>query len=109
MKRFDEAICCCEKALTGTCPASPTLWPGSFTINPRLGEVWVSRGLALGGLRRFEEELSCYERALAINPRYLEAWYRTGLPLRDRGLIKQAERCIQRATASDHAISPKTR
>jgi tetratricopeptide (TPR) repeat protein len=48
-------------------------------------------------LRRPDEALTCYERALEINPRYAEAWSNKGAALADLRRPAEALTCYERA------------
>ena len=43
--------------------------------------AWVNKGYALGKLKRYEEEISCYDRALKIYPFYFSALHNRGIAL----------------------------
>jgi len=80
-----------------------------LAINPHLCEAWVSKGLALWNMGRFEEAISCYEKALTINPRHAGAWFNKGLALRNLGLKLEAHRCFQKAITLDSTLSQATK
>ncbi len=42
---------------------------------------WNGKGLALYDLKRYDEALAAYDRALALDPAYAIAWYSKGLAL----------------------------
>jgi tetratricopeptide (TPR) repeat protein len=41
-------------------------------------------------MRRFEEALACYDKALAINPYHSDTWYNRGNNLQEMGLYREA-------------------
>jgi predicted O-linked N-acetylglucosamine transferase (SPINDLY family) len=49
-----------------------------------------NRGVALWNLKRPEEALACYARALSLEPGFAEAWGNQGLALRDMGRYEDA-------------------
>jgi tetratricopeptide (TPR) repeat protein len=51
----------------------------------------------LEGLKRFDEALECYERAIAINPRSAWAWNNKGWNLASQGRNDEAIKCYDRA------------
>ena len=46
-----------------------------MAIDPKHGDAWNNRGSCLEYLRRFDEALECYERALAARPDHVAALY----------------------------------
>jgi tetratricopeptide (TPR) repeat protein/tRNA A-37 threonylcarbamoyl transferase component Bud32 len=62
---------------------------------------WNNKGLSLGALKRHDEEILCYEKALEIDPRYADAWINKGLSL--HALKRQDEEilCYEKALEID--------
>lgn len=58
-------------------------------------EYWYNKGLALGEAGKHEEEIKCYNKALALNPRYFEAWYNKGLALGELGRHEEEIECYE--------------
>ena len=48
-------------------------------MRPDLAEVHNNRGLALHALKRYEEALASYDRAIKLRPHYAEAHNNRGL------------------------------
>jgi tetratricopeptide (TPR) repeat protein len=59
----------------------------------------VTKGASLGELRRVEEALDCFDRALALNPRLAELWHNKGNALYKLGRVEEALDCFDRALA----------
>jgi tetratricopeptide (TPR) repeat protein len=53
LKRYEEAIGCCDKALE---------------IDPNDADAWNNKGTALYNLKRYEDAIRCYDKALKIDP-----------------------------------------
>jgi tetratricopeptide (TPR) repeat protein len=45
-----------------------TFYGAALNLDKNCFEAWLGMGLALNILYRYEEALSCYERALTLNP-----------------------------------------
>jgi tetratricopeptide (TPR) repeat protein len=59
--------------------------------------VWLAKGLALGDLGRWEEELRSYASAIDANPRLAEAWLAKGSALGRLGRGEEQLKCYDRA------------
>ena len=76
--------------------------------DPRL---WYKKGVALTMLRRFEESLVCYDRAIQLDPAYTDAWFNKGSSLSlGFGRHQEAIQCFETAkrlgeTGADKAIA----
>ena len=79
--RYEAAIVWCDEALK--------LAPSA--------RVWTVRGDALRALRRFDEALTSYEKALALDPRFIEALGNLGATLRDVRRYPEALETLDRA------------
>jgi tetratricopeptide (TPR) repeat protein len=66
LKRHDEAIASCDKAIA---------------LNPRLAEAYSNRGIALDGLRRHDEALRDHDTAIALKPDLAAAYSNRGIAL----------------------------
>jgi tetratricopeptide (TPR) repeat protein len=62
----------------------------ALRIDPGNAASHLDLGLALHGLKRFENALASYERALALNPSYAKAHYNRGILLREIGRPEEA-------------------
>jgi protein O-GlcNAc transferase len=71
----------------------------------KAAEIHNQRGVALQGLRRFDEALACYDRALALEPRNADAFCNRGNCLNGIERFSEAEDSFRQAIAiqSDHA------
>ncbi len=83
IKRHDEALKACERALQ--------LKPNDWTAH-------YNKGLILDDLQRHKEALNAYTRALQLNPDATDAYNNQGLVLRKLGQYQEA------LTAFEHAI-----
>lgn len=61
---------------------------------------WGNKGLALFNLKRYEEAIRCYDRALEINPE-LPVWANKGLALGGLKRYEEAIRCYDRGLELD--------
>jgi len=75
LKRLDEAMASCNKALT---------------INPDFAEAHNNLGNALKELGRLDEAVTSYNKALAVKPDYAEAYCNLSNVLQDQGNIEDA-------------------
>ena len=62
---------------------------------------WVSKGVSLSSLGRYEEAVCCYEKALKLDPRDTCAWNNKGASLHSLGRHEEATRCIDKALKID--------
>ncbi|MEQ8191547.1 MAG: tetratricopeptide repeat protein, partial [Candidatus Eremiobacterota bacterium] len=53
----------------------------ALNINDDVYQVWNNKGLACYKLKKYEESIKCFEKALSINPGYTTAWYNKGSAL----------------------------
>jgi tetratricopeptide (TPR) repeat protein len=86
--RLEEAL----KSLTGE--ALPTPTPAQAT-----GADWCNRGTSLCALKRYEEALACFEKALAIVPDSATASMDKGICLMELDRLDEALACFDRALA----------
>ena len=66
MKRLEEALASCDKAIA---------------LKPDFAAAYFNRGNALKELKRFEGALASYDKAIALKPDYVEAYYNRGSAL----------------------------
>jgi tetratricopeptide (TPR) repeat protein len=71
----------------------------ALAIKPDYPEALYNRGLSLKKLRRFDEALSSYDRAVAIKPDYAEALSNRGLALKELKRFEEALASYDRALA----------
>ena len=67
--------------------------------NPGAAAAQGNRGNLLQALKRFDEALTCYERAIALRPDYAEAFSDRGLALQELKRFDEALACYDRAIA----------
>jgi len=60
-------------------------------------EPWYNKGVLLLELERWEEALSCFERALEINPTRTDAWTNKGSVLLKQSRMEEAISCFETA------------
>src|SRR5262249_36727881 len=66
---------------------------------PDYAEAFCNRGSALGGLKRFDEALASYDRAIALKPDYAEAFCNRGSALQGLRRFDEALAPYDRAMA----------
>jgi serine/threonine protein kinase len=66
---------------------------------------WSNKGVSLSQLGRYEEALSCYERALDLNADFKEVWNNQGLALRELQRYPDALDSFDRALALDPSFA----
>lgn len=91
LERYSEAVESCDSALKGD-----GRW-GQATP----AQALMNQGLALRRLRRYQEALVDYDRALALKPDYALAWNNRGVVLLDLGRNAEAEAAFNRALELD--------
>jgi tetratricopeptide (TPR) repeat protein len=64
---------------------------------------WRSKGLTLASMRRSEEAIECYDKALEIAPDYQDAWNDKGNAFYDMWKLEEAHKCYDKALA----VNPK--
>ncbi|MDO8727099.1 MAG: tetratricopeptide repeat protein [Candidatus Methanoperedens sp.] len=62
-------------------------------------EIWElnDKGIALDNLGRYQEALTCHDKALEINPRFAESWNNKGNALRNLVKYQEALACYNKA------------
>src|SRR5262245_44206897 len=65
-------------------------------INPNVAEVHNDRGMALRGLRRWDEALASFDKAIALRPDYAVAHNNRGLTLHNLERLDDALACFDR-------------
>ena len=68
LKRYDEAIAHCDKALS---------------LRPDYHEAWSNKGVTLHELKRYDEAIAHCDKALSLRPDYAEAWSNKGVSLHE--------------------------
>jgi protein O-GlcNAc transferase len=71
----------------------------SLAINPDQPLAQLNRGIALRALKRFDEALGCYDRAIALDPARAEAFHNRGNLLGEMGRPDEAIASYDRAVA----------
>ncbi len=61
-------------------------------------EAWelLNKGVALGSLRRYNEAIDCYDKAIRINPEFAYAWHNKGTALDNLGNYNEAITCYDK-------------
>lgn len=86
--------------------SSPTPTPMPTTIpTPDNSEAWVSKGVSLYNLGKYEEALIAYDKAIEINPKYFEAWNYKGTVLYNLGRYEEALIAYNKAIDIDNENS----
>lgn len=70
-----------------------------LALNPGEHSVWNNRGCALAALKRLDEAIASYDRALTIRPDSYDAWNNRGAELYSLGLYQEALDSFDRAVA----------
>ena len=73
------------------------LYDWAITLNPKLAEAWGNKGLALGNLERYKEEISCCDKAIELKPDYALAWVNKGNALGNLKRYEEALSCYDKA------------
>lgn len=72
---------------------------------PQLGKqtagFWHNKGVSFAALKRYEEAIGCYDRALQIDPQYTFAWIGKGVALDELGRGEEAIGCYDKALIID--------
>jgi len=74
----------------------------SLALKFEASNLWTARGNALSGLRRYDEALAAYDRALAIEPELVEALLHRG------NCLREMERYDEAIDAYHRVLSLKT-
>jgi tetratricopeptide (TPR) repeat protein len=66
---------------------------------PQELETWemINKGVALGNLGRYQEEIDCLDKVLVTNPSIASAWCNKGAALHALGKYEEAIACFERA------------
>lgn len=80
------------KSLTGQTPPEPI-------TGIKLGaEEWQNKGLSLGHLGYYNEEITCCAKAIELAPQWANPWATKSAAFIDMGRFKEALKCAERAT-----------
>jgi serine/threonine protein kinase len=60
-------------------------------------DVWTIKGNSLHDLGKYEEGITCFDKALEINPEDAKAWINKGVSLHDLGKYEEAITCYDKA------------
>jgi len=67
-------------------------------IGEEISEIyWNNKGTSLDELSRFEEAVTCYDKALELNPAYANAWNNKGFSLYNLGRYEESINCFDNA------------
>ena len=72
---------------------------GPSNCNPNYAQAYYNRGKALTDLKRLEEAIASYDRAIALKPDYAQAWCNRGNVLNDLENFQQALASYDKAIA----------
>jgi tetratricopeptide (TPR) repeat protein len=84
---------------------------GRHVLIPKAGEktsaFWSNKGHSLDSLGRYQEAISCYNKAIEIDPRHAMAWNNKGVSLDFLGRYQEAISCYDKALEIDplHAMA----
>ena len=70
-----------------------------------LAEAWHARGNALNELKRHDEALAAYDKALALNPNFAGAWHGRGNALNELKRYDEALRAYEKALTLAPALA----
>ena len=62
---------------------------------------WNDKGIELHNKGKYEEAITCYDKAIKLDPHYVYAWYNKGLALYDQRKYKESLKCYDRALELD--------
>jgi len=96
-----------EDELMGIYQAHVGRRPSEGRVMPMTSEAWVHRGIALFNLRKYNEMMVCFGRALEIDPKNADAWAELGKAFYYWGRLEDALRCIDKALEIDPKNSEK--
>ncbi|WP_255532994.1 tetratricopeptide repeat protein, partial [Polynucleobacter sp. CS-Odin-A6] len=54
-----------------------------MSIKPDYAEAWSNQGTVFSDLKRYDEAIASYKKALSIKPDYAEAWSNQGTVFSD--------------------------
>lgn len=74
----------------GQYQAADTYLARATEISPKAAVAHNNRGHALRGLKRYNEALACYVKAIGVKPDFVEAMNNRGVTLRELGRIDEA-------------------
>lgn len=60
-------------------------------------KIWFTKGTNLFHLRKYEEAIVCYDKALEFNPNYAYAWNSKGNALAKLRKSEEAKVCFDKA------------
>uniref|UniRef100_UPI001BD29B65 tetratricopeptide repeat protein n=2 Tax=Methanospirillum sp. TaxID=45200 RepID=UPI001BD29B65 len=72
-------------------------------LTPQDADAWYNRGVTLGKLERYEEEVDSYKQALTIRPNFSSAWENMGASYFDQGKFEEAIAAYHNATSQDQS------
>ncbi|MEM4715582.1 MAG: tetratricopeptide repeat protein, partial [Candidatus Nitrosocaldus sp.] len=60
-----------------------------------------NKGVALYRLKRFDDAIRCFDKALRINPRDVKVWRNKGNALVELGMLNEAVKCFNKVIEID--------
>jgi predicted O-linked N-acetylglucosamine transferase (SPINDLY family) len=118
MRRFDEALASCERALAlrpgyadalsnrgnalielGRFDEAMASYDAALSLKPGLAAAWVGRGNVFLNLNRYGEAFAAFQKALAINPDSLKALAQLAHYYERHGRMAEAIACYDRVLA----------
>ncbi|KAB8334815.1 tetratricopeptide repeat protein, partial [Scytonema tolypothrichoides VB-61278] len=64
-------------------------------------EDWLEQGRCLNGLKRYEEALASFDKAISLDPSFAKAWGRRGQSLNNLKRYEEALACLDKAISLD--------
>ena len=66
-------------------------------LDNNLRGAWLNRGVALGNMKRYQDEIKCYKKAIKLNSDYAIAYYNKGRALINLNQREEANNCFKKA------------
>lgn len=70
----------------------------SLIANPQNYKAWISKGILLYKLERYEEAVESFDKHLEVNPDAHDSWMRKGLALHQLGKLQEACACFSKVS-----------
>ena len=124
LKRYDEALASCDRALALRPDYAEALnnrgntlhelkrydealasYDRALSLRPDYAEALNNRGITLRELNRFDEALASYDRALSLRPDYADAYNNMGNVLKELGQLQEAQEAYLEAIRIDPNVS----
>jgi hypothetical protein len=63
--------------------------------NLKYAEFWYKKGIELHENGKYQDAISCYDKAIEINPKFAKAWYNKGVTLHKLGKYSEARNSFE--------------